>query len=266
MKQWIFKGALLAGLAFVSACGDGKEKEESTASVSKKLSNEESIEAEILAIEETIAKSELVASSLNYAKESGEAVQVLAYLSEDHKMLKLEEKFSDGQGKNNGKIAFYMKDKLPFATKEHFEDNTTDPQAPKFVERVSYYDAKGKVLATKEKRVNYEEELVNASFVSVPLHACSIDRAMRVLDQKDEFETTFQGFAVTEVLNYLIVGQPGDDGYSSTMRIEFEDDFIKDALKNQVKYLNRKCRVTFQTMQASSGFEYQVYTGGAWVE
>jgi hypothetical protein len=264
MKQWIFLGATIVGITLLSACGndnsEGKEKEK----VSQKLSNEDAIEAEIAAIEEEIVKADLVAHSLYYTKENGESIEVLAHLSNNNVILKLEENFSDGKNKNSGTITYYLKDKFPFVTKELFEDNT-NTSAVKFVERVSYYDKKGKAISTKEKRVNFQEELANVAFVSVPLKSCSIEKAMRVLEQKGEFETTFQGFSLSEVLNYLIVGQPGEDGFSSTLRVEVEDKFINDALRNINSNMNRKCRVSFQ-VTSSSGFEYQVYTGGEWVE
>lgn len=259
MKQWIFNAALIGGLLMANACGSEKAKEP----VSKKLSNEESIDAEIRAIDDNADKAGLVANSLSYSKESGEAVEVLAHLSGDHELLKLEERFSEGEGKNNGLITYYLKGKFPFATREYFED-FSDPKGAKFVDRISYYDANGKVLSTKEKRVNFEEELTGVPYVPAPLHSCSVDRAMQVLDQKGAYQTTFQGFALTESLNYLIVGQPGENGFTSALRIEDEDAFIIEAMQNQKKYLNRKCRVSF-TLGENSGFTYQVYTGGQWV-
>lgn len=265
MKKWILKGMLMMVLIFASACGSDQSKEAAVAAPSPKLSNEESIEAEMAAIDEASMKSDLAAYSLNYNKESGESIRVVAHLTPENVILKLDENFSEGSGGNNGTITYYMKEKFPFATREYFEDNS-NPQESKFVERISYYDAKGKVLSTKEKRVNYEEDLQNTNFVSVPLHACSVDRAMQVLEQKGEFETTFQGFAKTNSMDYLIVGQPGKDGYSSALGIEMQDPFIQDAMRNESRYLNKKCRVTFSAVQASSGFEYQMYIAGEWVD
>ena len=262
MKKPILFSALIVVVLIFSAC-DGNDKiAKPVEKVSPKLGNEEAIEAEIEAIEAEILQADLVAHSLNYSKENGEAIEVLAHLSKDNVILKIEEKFSDGKNKNSGIITYYLKDKFPFVTKELFEDNS-NLAAVKFVERVSYYNAKGKAISTKEKRVNFQEELIKVPFVAVPLKTCSIDKAMRVLEQKGEFQTTFQGFALTEILNYLIVGQPEEGGYTSALRIEFEDNFIKDALKNQTKYVNKKCRVTFEIAN-NSGFEYQLYTGGSW--
>ena len=264
MRQQILLVAIIGGLTILSACGEDNSSEKKVEKVSQKLDNEDAIEAEIKAIEEEIVKADLVAHSLNYSKENGEAIEVLAHLSKDNVILKIEEKFSDGNAKNSGTITYYLKDKYPFVSKELFED-LSNPSAAKYVERVSYYDKKGKAISTKEKRVNYQEELPNVSFISVPLKTCSINRAMQVLEQKGDFETTFQGFAITEILNYLVVGQPEEGGYTSALRVEVEDNFIKDALKNQKKYLNKKCRVSFQIAE-NSGFEYQLYTGGSWAE
>lgn len=264
MRQQILWMAIIGGLTILNACGGENSTEKKSEKVSQKLDNEDAIEAEIAAIEEEVLKADLVAHSLSYAKENGEAIEVLAHLSKDNVILKIEEKFSEGNGKNSGTITYYLKDKYPFVTKELFED-LSNPNAAKFVERVSYYDKKGKAISTKEKRVNYQEELPSVSFISVPLKTCSIERAMQVLEQKGDFETTFQGFAVTEVLNYIIVGQPKADGYTSALRVELEDNFIKDALKNQKANLNKKCRVTFEIAE-NSGFEYQLYTGASWSE
>ena len=264
MNKWIFKGVFIAGLGFMSACGSDKSKETAVAP-STKLSNEESIQAEITAIDEEAAKADVVAYSLNYTKESGDAIRVAAHLSSDNVILKIDERFAEPNGGNSGTITYYMKEKFPFATREYFEDNSNS-KGSKFVERISYYDKKGKVLSTKEKRVDYEEELANVNFVSVPLHACSVDRAMQVLEQKGEFETTFQGFAKTNTMDYFIVGQPEKDGYSSALGIEIQDAFIQDALRNEAKYLNRKCRVTFTSVTTTSGYEYQMYTSGQWVD
>jgi len=264
MKRLLISGIIFAMAVLVSACGNAGKQEDAKV-VSTKLSNEESLEAEIKAVEETIAKSDQVASSLRYTKENGASIVVLAHVDDAGKILKIEEVFNDGDNGNNGTISYYMQGKFPFATREYFEDRTS-AETPKFVERKSYYDKAGKVLRTIEKRVNYEEELDAAAFVPVALHNCPLTRAQKVLDQKDEFETTFQGFVNVEVLNYLVVGEPKANGYTSAMRADYEDDFIKDALKNEKKYMNRKIRVSFETVQDPSGFEYQMYHGAEWVE
>ena len=266
MKKWIFTGTLFIGLSLLSSCGDNTaNSSQKTEKVSPKLSNEEAIDAEVKAIDEEIKKADLQANSLSYNKKNGEAIEVIAHLSAEYVILKIEENFSEGIGKNNGTRYYYLKNNFPFVTIESFED-LSNPDAPKYVERVSYYNAKGKALSTKEKRVNYEEELPSVAYKAVPLVPCSIDRAMRVLDQKGEFVTTFQGFLSNDKsLNYLVVGQPGDDSFNSALRVEFNDKFILDALNNEKKYMNRKCRVTFQVSE-NSGFKYQLYTGGSWIQ
>jgi len=264
MRQFVFCGILLATAATFSACNNSKKAEEKEI-VSEKLSNEGALEAEIKAIDEIAEKSGQIASSLKYTKENGASIVVHATLSATNEILKVEEEYAEANGGNYGTNSFYLKNKIPFAVREYFEDRQ-DAANPKFVERMSYYDDKGKVIKTIEKRVNFEEELEAASFVPVALHSVSIDRAMTVLDQKGEFETTFQGFVAVQALNYLVVGKPGKDSYSSAMRVDFGDEFINTALANQRAYMNKKCRVSFETIQDASGFEYQMYTGGEWAE
>jgi hypothetical protein len=258
----IFLVATLLGVAlFQTNCTNTEKKGEI---VTQKLSDEDAKMAEIQAIEKVATESAQVASSLRYSKENGESVMILAFLKEDGKVMKIEEQFNEGNNGNFGKIFYYMKDDNLFSTREYFEDHSNNEV--KFVERISFYDSKGKIEKTIEKRVNFEDELEQASFKPVELRNLTIDRAMQVLDQKGAFQTTFQGFIASDDLTYLILGEPTKDGFTTALRADQLDAFILELRRNEKKHLNRKVRVNFEVMQDPNGFEFQQYIIGEFAE
>ena len=259
----LFVGIILTSSFFnLTSCSEPKKEEKI---VTTKLSQEDAMNAEMKAIDAEIQTAGKVVTSLRYGLENGEYVVVNAHLSSNDEILKIEEEFNDGEKGNTGINAFYLKDGNVFLTREYMEDRAVK-SAPKFIERISYYDKKEKVQKTIEKRVDFEEEIDNASFVPTKLHAVSIERAKKVLDQKDEFEITFQGIFDMNATNFLSVGSPEKNGYTSTIRCEYDDDFIRLLLSDQKKYLNKKIQVSFQNIEDGTGMVYQSYIQGKFEE
>lgn len=257
------------GLMLVlSACSDTEPTQKKEAVVEKKLSNEDSMMAEIKAIDEEAESSGKLVSSLRYTKENGAVVLVHAHLTDDDNMIKIDEEYNEGNNGSYGTNTFYLKGGKIFAVREYFEDQT-DKKAPKFVERLSFYSIKGKeskIQKTIEKRVDFEEEIENIDFKPVALHEVKIDRAMDALNQRGEFENTFQGFVKVQAFNYLVIGSPQKDGYTSAVRINSDDEFTLTLLNNQRKLLNRKIEVSFENVMDPDGFEYQSYIQGSFVQ
>ena len=260
-KFSIYAFAIVLSISF-SACKN-EVKENKNSETTETGFNEETWLKAMKKIDEQIAVSDAIANSLYYSKETGESEKLVAFLSQENKILKVEESFSGTPSEDAGRIIYYLNQTKPLVTIELFEDKS-GKDGVKFVERISYYDDNGQATYTKEKRVNYEEELENVSYQSVDLVTIKTDRIFRILNQEGEFQTTFQGLVETESLNYLIVGEPKVDGYTSAMRIEFEDHFVKEIYKNPKKYMNKKLRVTFQLSRLQDNFEYQIYTGRSW--
>ena len=257
----IYLFVILLSVAFTSCKNEGKNKDNSE--TTEKGFNESKWIETMKKVDSQIATSDAIANSLYYSKESGESEKIVAFLSQENKILKIEETFSGTPVENAGRIIYYLNHTQPMVTIEMFED-MSNLEEVKFVERISYYNDLGEATYTKEKRVNYEEDLESASYESVDLVTLSTKKIFQILNQEGEFQTTFQGLVETESLNYLIVGEPKEDGFTSAMRIEFEDHFIKEIYKNPKKYMNKKARVTFQVSRMQGNFEYQVYTGGSW--
>lgn len=255
---------LLVAVACSSPEKNKTEKSKSPETVVAHFANENEMDNRIVVIDALVAQSGIVASSLNYRKQDGTFVKVLAYLSKDNVILKIEEQFANGNEETMGSITYYMNNGKPFVTHELLDEVDAD-KAHEFVDRISYYNTNGKVIKSKERRGYTQDESEQKAFVPVGLQGVSIDRAMRALNAKNEFAITFRGFAYQDALTYLIVGENKEDGFTSTLKCDFEDQLLFTLGKNQEAYIGKPLKVTFN-VEEDQGFEYQVYTGGSFTK
>jgi hypothetical protein len=214
-----------------------------------------------VAIDALVEQAGNVATSLNYMKSDGSFVKVLAYLNKENVILKIEEQFSNGSDQTNGKAIYYMNDGKPFLTQELLDE--VSGTAHRFVDRISFYNKSGKVVKTKERSALYQEESEQLAYSAARFHAISIDRAMRALNAKGEFETTFQGFVNEGPILYLVVGENKEDGYTSALKCDFQDQLLKQLSKNSLQQLGKRLQVSFVVEEDQSSV-YQIYTGGDW--
>ena len=156
-----------------------------------------------------------------------------------------------------------MNDGKPFLTQELLDE--ANGTSHRFVDRISFYNKAGKVVKTKERSGLYQEETEQLAYRAVRFHAVSIDRAMRALNAKGEFETTFQGFVNEGPLLYLVVGENKEDGYTSALKCDFQDQLLKQLSKNSLQQLGKKVSVSF-VVEEDQGSVYQIYTGGNWAK
>lgn len=252
---------LFLSLIVLASCS-GKSNEAILEKSNK--SNNGALEAEMKAIDSDIEQNGQLATSMRYTKNEDIYIVVNAHVNSAGKIVKIEEDFNDGAKGNNGKNSFYLKDDKVFASRAYYSDMQS--AKPAFVDRITYYDKNEKALNSIEKRVDYEEDLDRVEYSEVKTVALSIDRARRVLDQKGEFETTFQGFIDVNPLRYIIIGAKNSNGYVSSIRVDYDDDFIKMLLKDQNKYLNRKIFIQFENIIDPSGMQYQSYLSGNLVD
>lgn len=258
-------------LVLLTACGGLEEdtvvdnKKDKKTKVVVHFKNEAEMDARILQIDSITAAADQIASSLRYSKdETGESIEVFGYMNTNNEIMKIEEQFSDGNGKSNGKRTYYLNGGKPFVTLELIDEVAGDKA--QFVDRISYYDEKGKVMKTKERRADYQDLTETMSYKPVPLYAVSMDRAMRALNQEKEFQTTFQGFIHQDVFSYLIVGENNPDGFRSTLRLDYKDKLIQLMSDNEKGYMGESIRVNFQKHTDETGFQFQVYAGGLLTE
>lgn len=258
-------------LVLLTACGGLEEdkvadnKKEEKAKVVVHFKNEAEMDARVLQIDSITAAADQIATSLRYSKDDiGESIEVFGYMNADNEIMKIEEQFSDGNGKNNGKRTFYLNGGKPFVSLELI-DEVSGGKA-QFVDRISYYDENGKVMKTKERRADYQDLTESMKYKPAPLYAVSMDRALRALNQEKEFQTTFQGFIHQDVFSYLIVGENNPDGFRSTLRLDYKDKLIQLLSDNESGYMGEPIRVNFQKHTDESGFQFQVYAGGLLTE
>lgn len=260
---------LLPLFLILAACNAGdkpaQDAKKATAKVVVSFANEADMDKRMAEIDAMVKKSGLVASSLYYAKgETGESIEVNGHMTEDNTIMKVEEFFNDGNGLSNGRRLYYLNGGKPFITHERFDD--VSGVRPQFVERISYYDEKGNVLKTKERRADYEEAIDAVAFKPVGVVSVSIDRAMRALNQEKEFQTAFQGFIDQEIFTYLSVGSNDPNGFRSALRLDYKDHLIAALRENEDAYMGQLLRVNYEKHTDETGFEFQVYAGGKFAE
>lgn len=247
---------IILSLVFLYSCSS---KNDDVNSKNTKLAIEGTIDAEIASIEAEILEKGQVATSLRYTQNDDIYVVVNAHFNEAGKIIKIEEEYSEGANKNTGKNSYYLKDEKIIATREYFSE--FKPTKSSFIDRISYYE-KEKAVKTKAKIVDFEEDLEKVAYQEVDLVSIKIDRAKRVLNQQGEFENTFQGFIKVGPLYYITIGSKNSEGYVSTLRVDYEDEFITKLLNDQEKYFNRKIFVNFENVVDPTGMQYQKYISG----
>lgn len=260
MIKYIFPIVLL-----LAACGeDTKTVDKPKGEIVKSFKNEAEMDEYMQELDALVAASGTVANSLHYEKSDGTMIEVIGHMDRDNKIHIVEEQFAEGAGKTTGVRFFYLNQNgKPFATHEQIDEITGD-QA-QFVERITYYDSKGKVLKTKERRAQFQDEIDRFSYKPAPKHAISIDRAWRALNSEKEFETTFQGFVYQDVMSYLIVGENSKDGFTSALRLDYKDLLIQQLNNDPDAYIGEKLTVNFQVHE-DRGLEFQIYAGGKFVK
>ncbi|TNE56085.1 MAG: hypothetical protein EP338_00535 [Bacteroidetes bacterium] len=260
-KNW---GAGILACLVLFACNTEQTETEGTESKYKavKMDGEAAFDAEMLEIDREIASEGQLLSSFRYSKEDGAMILAHAHLTNEGRIIKIDEEFNDGPGKSYGLNSYYLKGDKPFATRAYFEEVKGGKSM--FVERISYYKD-GKVQKTKERTAEYEELIEDKQFVGVKPQALSVERAQRIMNQEKEFETLFQGFVEVQAVNYMVLGSAEEDGYTTTVRIERPDQFTYFLLANQEECLNKKVKVSFENVVDRTGFEYQSYLGGGFV-
>lgn len=264
MLKYIFPLMLL-----LAACGGNSEepskKDEKNAPVVVSFANEADMDRRMIEIDTLVNRSGLVASSLYFSKgETGESIQVEGHMNEENAIMKLEEFFNDGNGKNSGKRIYYLNGGKPFAIHELFDD-VSGPK-PQFVDRISYYDENGKVLKTKERRGDFQELTEGMIYRPTGVVTQTMDRAMRALNQEKEFETTFQGFIHQDIFSYIVVGENTPNGFHSALRLDYKDPLIMTLSANEEGYMGEKLRVNYEKHIDETGFEFQVYAGGKFAD
>jgi hypothetical protein len=236
---------------FAVSCGETNIEEnldnpEMDTSTSEEMKLAEEFEAYISLID--LDDSLGIGNSLFYMKGENESIEVVIYFNDSSEVVKLVEKTSLPQSSSVQSNVFYLKHGKKYATKQYIEKAEGDSLF--FVEQRSYYDKDEKPIATKERTAMYEEMLDMESFKTIDPIDCSIDRALRCVNQKEEFATTFQGFVALENgYLFLIVGEDNKEGYSSAMIVQRFTPTITELRANEIEMLGTPLVVDFRTIE-----------------
>lgn len=220
----------------------------------RKYKNEDKIDEQIKEIDDN--KKLGILNGLNYNNNAGSTADATGYVDQKENLVKIDYIFSDVTSGNYGKQYFYIENGKKFASKEIYFDN--EIKKPTFVERVSYYDKNEKVVFTKERTADYEEDLPTMAFQVAKLKDCSIKRPLDVLNQTGEFATTFQGIVVNGALKYIIVGENSKDGFASSLAIQYEDSSVKKLINNEREMIGTPLEVQYEEMMDETGLSFQV--------
>lgn len=212
--------------------------------------------------EEYIAKVEadslMSGNSLYYSREDGSTVEAEVFVNDSSVLVKMIEEYSTNASGSIATKIFYYKNDQKFVSKEFFEEG--EGNEAYFVERVTYY-SEGKPTVSKIRQASFEDQLSENVFMTVATIDCSDKRAFEVMNQKGEYESTFQGFVHADQLLYLIVGEDKKDGYSSTLVVQYITPTINRLLADEKGMLGTLLRVNFEIMKEGKGYEFQALMG-----
>ena len=227
------------------------------------LKDEASFDKQVKEIDSFILANGKVATSLDYSKENGESIQVDAHLDDAEKFLLVQENFTSAQEGESGVRYYYFNKNKVFVTKEIFQ-NAVNISNPTFTERVSYYAPNGICVKTKERKGSSPDILERIPFTAVPKYVCNIDKAMRALNREEEFRLTFQGFINSTQGKYMVIGEPGKQGYTTALKIDKPDNFIQEIEKDEMRFINATIYLNFERILETNGFKFQRYLKGSW--
>ena len=253
MKQFLPIVHILSAVLLLNSCSDPIQED---INHSQPGGDKAVVDERAEAYVEKIDNAELTqGNSLYYTREDGASVEVFVYFDDSNKVIKTEEKYTV---KKEGSICtnlFYYKDNKMYVSKEFFEDG--EGESAVFVERVTYYDKKGKAKATKSRKAPFEDQLYNSMFLVDKTRACSDERAVKVLNQQGEYETNFQFFVNDQHLLYLVVGENKEDGYRSSLVVQQKGPVIQQLLANEKASVGKPLKVDFVRTIGEFGFVFQ---------
>lgn len=202
-------------------------------------------------------------SSLEYMSDELE-IEVHAYKDTlDTNYVKIVEYTVPATSSSIQSRVFYLKDGKKVATRELLEEGEGD--ALHFLERVTYYDKDEKPLVSKVRTAEFEEQLEDVAFQVGKTYDCSMDRALRVLNQQGEFTPLFHSFINAGGDVYLVISDGAENGYTSTLLIQSFNGLIDKMYKNPSKYKGKQLSLAF-TKEMSSDGNYQLLHGASLVK
>jgi hypothetical protein len=239
------------------SCGQTAEKEitdETTTSEVPVFEGQAELEAKIA--ERDDMSKWIPVNSLIYTHTDGSTDEASAFVNEKEEIVKLVHRYMKSKTQEYGSAAFYIENGKKIATIETYYD--AKRKEPVFVERYTVYDSKEKPVFAKEREAEYEVDLETAVYKPVDAEDCSIKKAMQILNQEGPFVTTFQGFASNGEMDFVIVGENKEIGYTSSVAVQHREGDILKLYMDERGYVGTPLEVSFERMIDERDFEFQV--------
>ena len=254
--NFLIIGILAIGLY---SCGDTEEILEEVNSGLINNPNEQEIEFE--AIIEAIDKDETLreGKSLFYSRDDGATEEVTLFVNDSNVTVKIHHEFTSPNALSLSSNTYHFSEGTMIASKELFEEGTLEEGH--FVERKTYYNNDEKPIVTKIRIAPYEDHLEFEQFSIVEKHALSYQKPLNILNQKGEFETTFQGFIEEKPYLYMIVGDNKAGGYYSSLVVQYMTPLIKKMQINEIEMKGVQLSIDFEISNGDQGYVYQLLMG-----
>ena len=202
----------------------------------------------------------VMASTMYFAKESGESYQVYLSLDSASNVIKSEEQYT--RPEIGGSIlhnVHYFRNGRRIASKEIYNEGEGENEM--FFERVTYYDENEEPIISKRRSARFEDYLENEMFDVIEPVNVPMDRLQRALSNEGEFNTKFMGIISQAGLFYIQVGEGKKDGFTTTLVVQQVTPLIQDMINNPDKYKGKEVDVDFREMPDGQGYTFQALLG-----
>lgn len=259
---------ILVAFVCITACNNSSEKEEVKPGTEEKKTPvvKDGEYDELMAKIDLDLPNLTRIESLIYHKEDGSSVSATAYLDQNNLITKIEEEQISGGGYGSmTKFSYYSNGGVLFASKRAGEKIKN--KTAYFSEEISFYSPDGNVKESKERTGDFEEYIDTEEFRKIDPIKHSNDRALRILHQKGEFLTTFQGFVESGAFHFLIVGENvPNGGYTASLSIQEDNPTLRYLRKEGKNALGKELQVEFEKYLDGQGYIMQILKSVALVE
>jgi len=254
---------VLSFILFI-ACEDKKKSIDETNSINEDsisdnmdLSSEDEVNYWISEIDAEVDNSPIISYSFQFSNEA-EEVYVLVYHI-NGLPVRIDEKFSNYVNKTYGTRSYYLQNDQLVFSKEVKEEVLPD-FTYQMRETISYY-SNSKVKNSGTRVAPYEEELIYEEFTSIEPTSHPFDEALEILNNTGKYEISFSDIIETNNATFLVLAAKTDNKMTTTVMLEYRDEFTNQLLANKKKFKGKKVDISFE-MVTTDGMTYQAYRGG----
>lgn len=195
-------------------------------------------------------------NSLIYTHTNGSTDEASAFLNEKEEIVKLIHRYMNSKTQEYGTSVFYVENGKKIATIQTYYDSKR--KEPVFVEIYTVYDKNEKPVFAKQREAEFEVDVETASYKPVDAKDLSMKKALQIMKQQGPFVTTFQGFASNGEMDFVIVGENKEEGYTSSVAVQHREGDIMKLYSDERGYVGTPLELNFERMIDERDFEFQV--------